>query len=234
MGHRSAAPFARPRVVPGPAVGRVVLISALIGLITLQPTLVGAQFGSVVFDPQNFTQNVRAAVALANQLQLTLRDLAPMANMGRALDVARQLNQLVSQVQSIATRMAGRRSLWNEPYLIESAAALAEFRSSSTQLCRTVTTEALSAQSLITEASDLLNTLTTLVDSIDVLAGSVAGLQAASVHLGSLGGHLTALQTLTAVNNEASLCDGWAKQVRREAVTALQIKLFSDHGQLRE
>lgn len=213
---------------------RPVVILTLISLLTLQLPLVSAQIPTTVFDPQNFVQNLRTAVEMIREVQLSLQDLAPLTNIGQALNVAQTLHEIVTQVRTIAGHITGRRGLWSAAYPIDSMAALAAFRSSSTQLCRTVSTEALTAQSLITEAADLLSTLSTLVDSIDVLSGSVAGLQSVSANLGALSGQIAGLQTMSAANNEANLCESWAKQIRREAVSALQIKLFSDHGEVNQ
>jgi hypothetical protein len=183
-----------------------------------------------VYDALNFARNAITAAQMVQQIQLYLRDLAPLANMGAALQVAQDLAAVLNEVEAVAARISSRRHLWSAPYVMDSVQALAAFRSSSNQLCRATSQDALAAQSLIDRASRLLNTLRALIDSLSALAGTVSGLQTASASLGSLSGQMALLGSLQAGNNEASLCAAWATQVRREGVERLQQRLMQDWG----
>lgn len=228
-----AALLSRRAARSGAVAWRALVLGALAGLLAVQPAMVSAQGIAAVFDAQNFLRNTQAVIEATRQVQLTMQDLAPLTNLGEALNVAVSLQRVLGQVRTIAGRISGRRHLWSAAYPIERVAQLAAFKSSSGQLCRSVITDALGVQGLIAEATELLTTLTVMIDSLDVLIqGTVSGLQSVSTQLGSVNGQLVLLQTLQAGNNEAGLCEQWAMAVTREAVLQLQQHLFRDYGQV--
>jgi hypothetical protein len=213
---------------------RIALIGGVALALLLGSRSAGFPAGMPVFDASVFGQAILQVARGLQLVQLTIRDLAPLTQLRDAAQLVVQLNALMAQVDTISQRMIGRRGMWRSTPDITSLVGLANFRSSATQLCQTVTTDALDAQGIIEEAARLLGIVSTMVDTAQHLVGSVAGLQNTSFQLGTIAGQMTALQLMSASNNESTLCDSWHTHHRKVGVMRLQQRWLQRYGQFGE
>lgn len=232
MGDRVALGLRR-RAGRARAPRRVVLAGLLAAAL-----LVGAPLRSsgqiAVYDSSVFTQTVLEAARMLEMVNLMVRDLAPFTQLGLALQLVAEIQGLMTEVEGIASAMQGRRALWASITTVPSTAReLASFRVWATGICRESTQQGLQAQSLIARATRLLTTLTTMLQTVEQIVGSVAGLQHVTVMLGNVSGHLVLLQTMLASSHEAQMCDAWSLQIRQQAMRAITERALSDFGVMR-
>jgi len=186
--------------------------------------------GDVVFDPSVFGQAVIEVAQSFSMLQNMIKDVAPLAHMGQAMQVVLLTQSVLAQVDGLAHKIQARAGIWTTKPVFTTMQDLSRFRETAAGYCQQSRIDALSVQSLLADASRLSRTLSALIDSIGILTGSVAGLQAVSTELTGISGQLATLQATAAANHEATLCESWSREYRRQGLVILQQQLFRDYG----
>ena len=231
MGHRPRVNRARRPSQSCPLIRRVVVLILLACLLPVQCSVVTAQMA--VFDASAYVQSVLEVAHTLNIVQLTLRDLAPMTEMGLVFELAVELQSIMTQVEGLTRAMEQRLAIYRtrrEP--VTSFRELAEFRSSVNQMCLAAQMDALTTQNLLSRMVRLLSTVQGMMNTLQQLLGSVAGMQMMGTTLSSIAGKLVLMQSMVASRNEAGLCEEWARAQRRVMMEQLIVRSLQDYGQV--
>lgn len=197
-----------------------------------------------VADASNLVQNtmtamnsVETAMSTAETLEETLtlvkdsaKQLAAYTKIGKILTMVGHLRRLVSQMETVSSRMGGRLEFWNSLSIPNSVESLGVFRGNANGLCRLASLDALGLQGLIGQITAILATITDLLADVADITGSTAGLQATAGGINSLNASIGALAGMQSGVNEESICRSLTENTERQAMNRIGTKFYSDWG----
>jgi hypothetical protein len=193
----------------------IVILLLVISLVAARPT----QGAMAVFDAANYGQSVRSAITEIGQLQEMVKQSLPLAQMQEVLGMAGELQRLLGLLQAISLNIAQRTGWWRGVQSPTTAEQLWHFTNEARSMCFLASHDALSAQQLLMQVTDLLGTVGRLLDRASTITGSASGLQAAQGSLAQVSATVASLTGIQAGFNEAQICE---QLTRAHAASAMQ------------
>jgi hypothetical protein len=187
-----------------------------------------------VFDLSVMTQMVLQVSQTVELVQASAANLATLSDMAYVSQVATQVAEVSMEVQTIATQLAGRGSLWaaltHSNGLPTTAAGLMAWNGQAASLANTCLQEAMQAQTILSGAVRTLEGLTRAISLVAGLAGNKAGFQALTALTATLTNETIRLQASAASFQQAMMGGSMISMVNELVTVRLTQNRFEGWG----
>lgn len=201
----------------------------MLGLM-LWPSISHGQFGgSIVYDPSNYARNLITSLETMRQVQLDIQNLSLLQDLSDYTATLTQATRLASALLQLGTRMTGRYTRWiaivpSGDTIPCTVSMLLSWNRVYDEDTKTSVLDAGFAQTLVTESSSLLGTISQALSIAQGIAGSVSGLQSLHSMLAKLVMVSTTLQGMRGPMDE-----GETRVKMRDLVNAEATQILSEN-----